>query len=282
MKLHLTTILTAGVLLIPAQAADKTELKDDKDKLSCSLRMNVGRFVWGNELELDIDTFLQALRDRAAGKPTLLTDQEYPALMNQLLRTNQVRRLARTKEQGEKFLEENKTKPGVVALPSGMQYKILTEGSGPQPKTNDVVTVHYRGTLIDGKEFDSSYQRNQPATFNLGGVIKGWTEGVSMMKKGAKWQLFIPSSLAYGDNAGPGGGTPPGATLTFEIELINFETPPAPKPPPLPQPVTSDIIKVPSKEEMEKGAKIEVIKPEELERLQKEQQLKEQQLKEKK
>jgi FKBP-type peptidyl-prolyl cis-trans isomerase len=174
----------------------------------------------------------------------------------------------KNRAEGEAFLEKNKNQPGVVALPSGLQYKVIQEGQGDHPKATDLVSVQYRGTLIDGTEFDSSYQRGQPASFNLSNVIPAWTEGVQLMKPGAKYQLFAPSTLAYGER-GSGPRIGPNATLIFEIELISFTSPP---PAPTPDPVTSDIIKVPSKEEMDKGAKIEVIKKEDLDRLLKEQQ----------
>ena len=126
------------------------------------------------------------------------------------------------KKEGEAFLADNKTKPGVVALPSGLQYKILTEGTGAKPTAGDSVVCNYRGTLINGKEFDSSYKRGQPATFPVGRVIKGWTEALQLMPVGSKWQLFIPSDLAYGAS-GAGGDIGPNATLIFEVELISIQ-----------------------------------------------------------
>jgi FKBP-type peptidyl-prolyl cis-trans isomerase len=139
-------------------------------------------------------------------------------------------------------------------LPDGLQYKVITNGAGATPVPNDLVTVNYRGTFIDGKEFDSSAKSGHPAQFAIGSVIHGWTEALLQMKAGSKWQLFVPSELAYGERGRP--NIPPNSVLIFEIELISSETPPPPAP------LTSDIIKVPSQEEMKKGAKIEVIKPE--------------------
>jgi FKBP-type peptidyl-prolyl cis-trans isomerase FklB len=172
----------------------------------------------------------------------------------------------KNKKTGADFLAGNKTKEGVkthaVTVTTNtyeLQYKVLTEGNGESPKTNDMVTVNYRGTLIDGTEFDSSYKRGQPATFPVNGVIRGWTEALQMMKPGAKWQLFIPSELAYGERGTANIG--PNATLIFEVELVSSQPRQTVQAAPAPsQPVTSDIIKVPSKEELEKGAKIEVIK----------------------
>jgi FKBP-type peptidyl-prolyl cis-trans isomerase FklB len=173
----------------------------------------------------------------------------------------------KAKAAGEKFLADNKAKPGVVTLPSGLQYKILTEGKGTEsPKAEDTVTVQYRGSLVGGTEFDSSYKRGQPATFRVGGVIKGWTEALQLMKPGSKWELYIPNELAYGENAPPGSGIPAGAPLVFEVELQTFTKPTPPPAPPMPQPITSDIIKVPSAEELKHGAKIETIKAEDIQK----------------
>jgi hypothetical protein len=144
-----------------------------------------------------------------------------------------------------------------------MQYKVITEGTGAIPKSNDTVTVNYRGTLVNGKEFDSSAKRGQPAKFQVNRVVRGWTEALQMMKAGSKWEVYIPSALAYGDRGNP--SIEPGSTLIFEVELVGADAP-APPPPPA-QPLTSDIIRVPSAEELKKGAKIEVIKAEDLEKL---------------
>lgn len=266
-------------LALPALGAGLTELKDDKQKLSYSIGMGWGNTLKNNSIEVDFEALLQGMKDKAAGQSTLLTDADAQQLLNHF--QNERRRQQEEKRQqevavnraaGEKFLAENKTKPGVVTLPSGLQYKVLTEGSGSHPRPHDTVEVNYRGRLIDGTEFDSSYRDGQstPVKFSLNAVIKGWTEGVGLMKKGGKNELYIPADLAYGDRANP--KIPAGSTLIFEVELLDVkpvEVPPTP-------PVTSDIIKVPSKEEMERGAKIEVIKPEEVERLQKEAQAKQQ------
>ena len=129
----------------------------------------------------------------------------------------------KNKTEGDAFLAENKKKEGVKTLPSGLQYKVIKAGTGKKPKMNDTVTVNYRGTLIDGTEFDNSYKRGQPATFQVNGVIPGWTEALQLMEQGAKWQLFIPSNLAYGERGAPGGQIGPNATLIFEIELISIQ-----------------------------------------------------------
>ncbi len=155
---------------------------------------------------------------------------------------------------GTAFLETNKNSPGVIALPDGLQYIVLTNGDGAMPGSNDVVTVNYRGTLLDGTEFDSSYKRGHPAQFPIGNVVRGWTEALLNMHVGSTWKVFIPADLAYGQMSRP--GIAPNSVLVFDIELLGVEHP---KPP---APITSDIVKVPSLEEMKKGAKIEVIKPE--------------------
>jgi FKBP-type peptidyl-prolyl cis-trans isomerase len=157
-------------------------------------------------------------------------------------------------------LATNKNNPGVVTTTNGLQYRVITNGTGDMPTLYDTVTVNCRGTLLDGKEFDSSFKRGQPAEFSVGGVIPGWTEALLKMKVGSKWQLFVPPQLAYGVQGRP--GIPPNALLVFEIELLSAKTPP---------PLTSDIIKVPAAEELKKGAQVEVIKKEDLERMQKQQ-----------
>jgi FKBP-type peptidyl-prolyl cis-trans isomerase FklB len=167
---------------------------------------------------------------------------------------------ARNKAEGEDFLATNKNNPGVVTLPDGLQYKVITSGTGALPAPSDTVTVNYRGTLLNGTEFDSSFKRGQPAQLHVNGVIPGWTEALLKMKTGSRWQLFIPSELAYGEHSPP--SIPPNSVLIFEIELLATQTP-TPS-----APLTSDIIKVPSAEELNKGAKVEIIKPEDLKKMQ--------------
>ncbi|HEY2545654.1 MAG TPA: FKBP-type peptidyl-prolyl cis-trans isomerase, partial [Candidatus Acidoferrum sp.] len=165
-----------------------------------------------------------------AGNKSLLTDDEVKATMTALqadLRKRQEQKMQvlgdSNKAAGDAFRAENKTKDGVVALPSGLQYKILKEGTGPKPTATDTVICNYKGTLLDNTEFDSSYKRGQPATFPVSGVIKGWTEALQLMPVGSKWQLVIPSDLAYGARGGPGGGIGPNATLVFEVELMSIQ-----------------------------------------------------------
>jgi len=266
-------ILAVGVLAGLVRADDKPAFKDPKEKSSYSIGANWGNSLKRQEVEVDLEAIIKGLSDGLAGK-SVLNDQELRdalSALNQELRAKSEEKRKRQGEtnkiEGEKFLAENKTKPGVITLPSGLQYKILAEGSGESPKSNDVVTANYRGTLIDGTEFDSSAKSGQPLVRPANMLIKGWTEALQLMKPGAKWQLFIPPDLAYGERGAAQIG--PNATLIFEMELVSFKAPAPPPTVPTIQPVTSDIIKVPSKEELEKGAKIQILKPEDVEREQK-------------
>ena len=222
-------------------------LSTPKDKLSYSIGMNIGKSLKRDNLDVDTAILLRAIQDVLGGGNLLITDQEAQSILTNLqadLRKKQeqeMQQVAETnKKEGDAFLAANKTKGGVVALQSGLQYKILQEGTGPKPTAADTVTVNYRGTLINGTEFDSSYKRGQPASFPVGGIIKGWTEALLLMPVGSKWQLFIPADLAYGARqAGPTIG--PNSTLVFEVELLSIEPKPAAAPgtPPAAQPATS-------------------------------------------
>lgn len=206
-------------------------LKTQKDKVSYALGANLGMNLHNQSVDVDTAIVLRGLKDALAGGKLLLTDDEAKAALTQLqtdLRNKQMEKMKEAadlnKKAGTYFLEANKAKEGVVTLPSGLQYKILTEGTGPKPTATDTVSCNYRGTLLDGIEFDSSYKRGQPASFPVTGVIKGWTEALQLMPVGSKWQLFIPSDLAYGDRgADPRSGIGPGATLVFEVELLSIQ-----------------------------------------------------------
>ncbi|MCL5097318.1 MAG: FKBP-type peptidyl-prolyl cis-trans isomerase, partial [Candidatus Omnitrophica bacterium] len=223
--------------------------------------------IWKEQgVDVDLDTVMLGLKDGLAGTPTLMTEKErdqtlmdYQKELRAKVEEKRKEEGAKNKKEGEAFLAANKVKPGVVTLPDGLQYKVITEGKGENPQATDTVTVNYKGTTIDGAEFDSSYQRGQPATFPLNRVIKGWTEALQLMKPGAKWELFLPPTLAYGE-LGHGPKIGPEATLIFEVELLSVKPPVAVTN----APVTSDIIKVPSAAEIKNGAKIEVIKKEDL------------------
>jgi FKBP-type peptidyl-prolyl cis-trans isomerase FklB len=215
----------------PAKAAPAVTLKTQKDKFSYAVGMNIASSLKRQPVEIDPALLARGIKDAFAGGKTLLTEDEVKTVLtdaqNQMRQKQQEKMQAESssnQKAGEAFLAENKAKEGVVTLPDGLQYKILTQGTGPKPTANDTVVCNYRGTLIDGKEFDSSYKRGQPATFPVGRVIKGWTEALPLMPVGSKWQLFIPSSLAYGER-GAGQDIGPNSTLIFEVELLSIQPP---------------------------------------------------------
>ena len=213
----------------PAAKAQPFTLKTQKDKTSYAMGMSIGTGLRKQEIDIDPAIMARGVKDSFTNGKTLLTEDEERALLTQLQtdvrkKQQELAQLAgdANKKQGAAFLEANKTKEGVVTLPSGLQYKVLQEGTGPKPTANDTVVCNYRGTLLDNTEFDSSYKRGQPATFPVGGVIKGWTEALQLMPVGSKWQLFIPADLAYGDRAPAQIG--PGSTLIFEVELLSIQS----------------------------------------------------------
>jgi FKBP-type peptidyl-prolyl cis-trans isomerase len=212
-----------------AKTAAPLTLKTQKDKFSYSLGMKMGENLHRQSVPVDPAIFARGMRDALAGGKTLLTDEEAQAVLGQMQKEMHDKQQAKmqeegaaNKKEGDAFLAANKSKEGVVTLPSGLQYKILKAGTGPKPTANDTVECNYRGTLINGKEFDSSYKRGQPADFPVGGVIKGWTEALQLMPVGSKWQLFVPADLAYGDR-GAGADIGPGETLIFEVELMSIQ-----------------------------------------------------------
>jgi FKBP-type peptidyl-prolyl cis-trans isomerase FklB len=201
--------------------------KDKKEKTGYSIGVNIGADMKRMSIEIDADMVAQGIKDIFMGK-LKLSDEEIRSTLTDLnkeMQSKEGERLKilgeKNKKEGEAFLAENKKKEGVITLPSGLQYKVIKDGTGKAPTATDTVTTNYRGTLIDGTEFDSSYKRGQPASFPVNGVIPGWTEALQLMKTGSKWQLFIPSNLAYGER-GPG-AIGPNAVLVFEIELISVK-----------------------------------------------------------
>ncbi len=213
-----------------ARTASPYALKTQKEKASYALGMKIGGDLKKSGVQTAVDPAIVArgLRDALNGTKTLLTEEDERSALTQLQTQVRDQQQAKAHEagtgarkEGEAFLAANKSKEGVMTLPSGMQYKILKEGSGPKPTASDTVTCNYRGTLINGKEFDSSYKRGQPTSFPVSGVIKGWTEALQLMPVGSKWQLFIPPDMAYGDR-GAGGDIGPGETLIFEVELVSI------------------------------------------------------------
>jgi FKBP-type peptidyl-prolyl cis-trans isomerase len=208
-----------------AQASPYTT---DKEKASYAIGENIGKSLKHDQLDVDPNIVSQGLKDGLSGTPSKLSDAEAQAAMTNLRNKVMAQRQEEqqktgdvNKKAGEQFLAENKTKPGVVTLPDGLQYKVLKEGTGPKPKASDTVSVNYRGTLIDGTEFDSSQKHGEAATLAVGQVIKGWTEALELMPVGSKWQIYLPADLAYGaQGAGPIG---PNSTLIFDIELLSIK-----------------------------------------------------------
>ncbi|HZE28366.1 MAG TPA: FKBP-type peptidyl-prolyl cis-trans isomerase [Terriglobales bacterium] len=204
-------------------------LTTQKDKTSYAIGVDLGNKLKSQSIDVDTAILMRGMKDAVAGSKPLMTDEDMRTTLGALSaqirqkQTAMVKELTdKNKSEGETFLAENKSKEGVVTLPSGLQYKILKAGDGPKPAATDSVVCNYKGTLINGKEFDSSYKRGQPATFPVSGVIKGWTEALQLMPVGSKWQLFVPPDLAYGER-GAGADIQPDSTLLFEVELMSIQ-----------------------------------------------------------
>jgi FKBP-type peptidyl-prolyl cis-trans isomerase FklB len=229
MRLLLSVVVSMALLAAQANAEEKKAFQTPKEKQSYSIGVDIAKKLKSQSIDIDADALAKGLNDVTSGKPLQMTDQEMSETLSALQKELMEKKAALSKELGEKnkkageaFLAENKKKEGVKTLPSGLQYKVIKEGTGKTPKLEDSVLCNYRGTLIDGTEFDSSYKRGQPATFPVKGVIPGWTEALQLMKEGSKWELVIPSNLAYGER-GAGNAIGPDATLIFEIELISVK-----------------------------------------------------------
>jgi len=227
---HLMTIILGMTFLFGVCYADENSgLTDQKDKESYSLGYQFGQYLQLQGVDIDLGVYTSAIKDALDGKEPLMSKEEIRAIIKGLQQRVEAagelrlkEKAAKNLEEGKRFLAENQKKEGVRALPNGLQYKVLTEGSGKTPQATDTVTVNYKGVLIDGTEFDSSYKRGQPATFKVNGVIRGWTQTLQLMKEGSKWQLFVPPDLAYGER-GAGLNIPPNSTLIFEVELISVQ-----------------------------------------------------------
>jgi len=227
-------VAVLAMLLMAAGAAaegtaPKEKLTEKKDRISYSIGMDIGRNLQRQSFEVDPELLSRGIRDIFSGGETLLTEEEQKQTLADLQKELMAKQqehvramMEKNRKDGEEFLAANGKKEGVVTLPSGLQYKVLTEGSGPSPKLTDTVETNYRGTLLDGTEFDSSYKRGQTATFPVNGVIEGWKEALQKMKVGDKWQLFVPSDLAYGER-GAGRDIGPNQTLIFEVELLGIK-----------------------------------------------------------
>ncbi len=230
MKRSLVIVVCMVLAVGTAFGAEQKPLQTQKEKLSYAIGVDMGTSLKKNAIDVDTDLLFKGIKDALTGSKQLLTEQELRETIQTAQKELQAKQQEKmktlgekNKKEGEAFLAANKKKKGVKTLPSGLQYKVITEGKGKMPKATDTVTVNYRGTLIDGTEFDSSYKRNEPATFPVNGVIKGWTEALQLMKEGSKWELFIPADLAYGERGTMGGPIGPNAVLIFEVELLKIK-----------------------------------------------------------
>ena len=229
MKRLLITVLGVALLAGQACAGEKAVLKDEKDKVSYSIGLEIGNKLKSQAIDINADTLASGIKDALSGSKPLMTEKEIQETMTAFQKEMMAKQAEKTKalaeknkKEGDAFLAENKKKEGIKTTSSGLQYKVLKDGEGPMPKATDTVTVNYRGTLLDGTEFDSSYKHGEPATFPVNGVVPGWVEALQLMKVGSKFQLFIPSGLAYGERAA-GQQIGPNSTLIFEVELFSIK-----------------------------------------------------------
>jgi len=284
MKMKNILITMFGVTLSAPLFADGTNpLPDERSRNSYAIGANYGHYLKQQGVttaDVDVDVLFHAIKDVLAGNPELMTDAEGRNTLQNFVKEIRAKAMSRAKAEGESFLATNKLTPGIkllnVALPGGrtneMQYLIITNGSGPVPAAGDRVSMHYRGTFVNGTEFNSSYRGNAPIVQVVANIpVPGWSEALQHMPVGSKWKLFLPSELGYGERGSV--SVPPNSALIYEVELLSIE-PPAPPPAPAApvEPLSSDVIKVPSADEMKKGAKIEVIKSEDVRKLQEQQQ----------
>jgi FKBP-type peptidyl-prolyl cis-trans isomerase FklB len=229
LKSAITTLAILLLLPLVLVAQQKETLQTQKGKVSYSIGLDIGRNMKRQLIEVDLDLLMRGVKDGLGNGQPALADSDMQQCMaawqkEMMAKMNDQQKKAgeKNKKEGDAFLAENKKKAGVITLPSGLQYKVIKDGTGKSPKATDTVVTHYRGTLLSGKEFDSSYKRNQPATFPVNQVIAGWTEALQKMKVGSKWQLFVPSNLGYGEN-GAGQDIGPNSTLIFEVELLDIK-----------------------------------------------------------
>lgn len=218
-----------GLAVAQAQAAPANALPSFEDQLSYAIGLDIGRSLLADKMPVKLEIVARGMADGLKKSQPLLTDEQAQAVMAKFQQSRQTEVAGGTNANGDKnmkdgqaFLATNKTMPGVQTTPSGLQYVVVKAGNGPSPKATDKVSVHYQGTFLDGKVFDSSIERNMPARFPVNGVIAGWTEALQKMKVGEKWKLFIPSDLAYGPRGTPDGTIPPNAALIFDVELLEI------------------------------------------------------------
>ena len=224
MKTKLFSLFLGAAVALTIVSCKKADLSTDKGKYSYAIGFNIGSNIKRDQIDLDVNTFMAALEDALKGKENALSPQEVQQAMINLrmsMQTKMMKGAEENKTKGAAFLAANKAKQGVKTTASGLQYRVIKEGSGRRPAPANQVTVHYSGKLIDGTEFDSSYSRNQPAQFRLNQVIKGWTEGLQLMTTGSKYELVIPSELAYGPEGNQ--SIPGNSVLVFEVELISID-----------------------------------------------------------
>ncbi len=225
-KKSVLAFMFGSMVFTNSPAAETKELTTDQQKISYAIGLQTAKNLLQQGFQIDSKAFTQGIEDSLANKdPRVPVKELQAAFERQQAELNKERlvRAEKNREAGKAFLAENKKKEGVQELPNGIQYRVLQEGKGNKPKLSDTVTVHYRGTLIDGKEFDSSYSRGEPTSLQLANVIKGWQEVVPMMPEGSKWQVVIPGDLAYGERGGGGGAIGPNETLLFDIELVDVK-----------------------------------------------------------
>jgi FKBP-type peptidyl-prolyl cis-trans isomerase FklB len=232
MKLSLIALVGLGAAL-SVSAAEESPFKTTKEKASYALGLNIGKQLRQNNAEIDPDIYIKAVKDTLAGAKPLMTDEQMREVLNAWQTELRTKSLEKNRKEGDDFLAANKKKEGIQVVPVQLgtntyelQYKVETKGTGKMPTTNDTVVAHYRGSLINGDEFDSSYKRGEPTSFPVTGVIKGWTEALLRMPVGSKWKLFIPSELAYGERGRP--QIPANSTLLFDIELVSIKDPAEP------------------------------------------------------
>lgn len=229
MKYTAIVVLTVLLLACQGNTQNKAELKTTQDSVSYIIGVSIGKNLKAQKVEVSLDQLARGIKDATDSSTLLINDEQAQAIMSAFQQRMMDQQEAEAhaagevhRKEGQAFLEENKKKAGVKVTASGLQYKVIKMGTGPKPKADQTVSVHYKGMTIDGKEFDSSYKRGEPVTFGVGQVIKGWTEALQMMPVGSKWELYIPAELAYGDR-GAGQTIPPGATLIFEVELLGIK-----------------------------------------------------------
>ncbi|MCX7984871.1 MAG: FKBP-type peptidyl-prolyl cis-trans isomerase [Bacteroidetes bacterium] len=222
-------LLFSLLMVYTVHAQKSTVPKTDKEKVSYIIGQNIAKDFKSKQIDIDLQMLLKGIEDELGGKKGVLTEKEIEETMQKFqkemvakIEKKQKEENVKNRKEGETFAAEYKKKAGVTTLPNGLQYRVLKEGKGPKPTAEQTVKVHYRGTFIDGKEFDSSYKRGQPVEFPLNGVIRGWSEALQLMPVGSKWEIVIPPDLAYGEN-GAGSVIPPGATLVFEVELLEIK-----------------------------------------------------------